>query len=110
MEQNVQARDKELEKSVEQLEKEQKWWFVAEKKRSKRLDYLRKAVWKKGALGGVYTPGLKIDLEFPRLFTEAWKENEEDPIMLRKAKALAHVWENIPIFYYRSCPARRISW
>ncbi|GAB6161809.1 glycyl radical protein [Desulfothermus naphthae] len=89
---------KEMEKSVEQLEKEQKWWFVAEKKRSKRLDYLRKAVWKKGAIGGVYAPGIKIDLEFPRLFTEAWKENEDDPIMLKKAKALAHVWENTPIF------------
>jgi len=89
---------KELDKSVEQLEKEQKWWFVAEKKRSKRLDYLRKAVWKKGAIGGNYNPGIKVDLERPILFTEAWKENEHDPIMLRKAKALAHVLENITIF------------
>ncbi|GAB6162499.1 hypothetical protein JCM12298_16580 [Desulfothermus naphthae] len=73
-------KNQELDKSVEELEKEQKWWFVAEKKRSKRLDYLRKAVWKKGAIGGNYNPGIKIDLERPILLTEAWKENEHDPI------------------------------
>ncbi|GAB6162391.1 glycyl radical protein [Desulfothermus naphthae] len=92
------VKNQELDKSVEELEKEQKWWFVAEKKRSKRLDYLRKAVWKKGAIGGNYNPGIKIDLERPILLTEAWKENEHDPIMLRKAKALAHVLDNITIF------------
>jgi len=88
------AKKEELGELVEQ----QQWWRVAEKTRSKRLSYLRKAVWKKGALGGVYTPGLKICLELPRLFTEAWRKNEDVPIMLRKARALANVWENIPIF------------
>ena len=85
-------------KPLEEMEKERAWWWAAEKKRSKRLDYLRKAVWKKGAIGGVYVPGLKIDLERPLLFTEAWRANEDDPIMLRKAKALADVWDNITIF------------
>ncbi|MCK4723407.1 MAG: formate acetyltransferase, partial [Dehalococcoidia bacterium] len=72
--------------------------WAAEKKRSKRLDYLRKAVWKKGAIGGVYTPGLKIDLERPLLWTEAYKANEYDPVMLRQAKALANVLDNVRIF------------
>lgn len=80
------------------LEEKQEWWWVAEKTRSKRLDYLRKAVWKKGALGGNYAPGIKIELNRNILFTESWQENEHDHIMLRKAKALAHVLENIPIF------------
>jgi formate C-acetyltransferase/benzylsuccinate synthase len=70
---------------VERLEKEGAWWWLAEGKRSKRLDYLRKAVWKKGALGGAYAPGIKVGLERPLLFTESWKENVHDPIMLRKA-------------------------
>ncbi len=90
----VNAATKELKKH----EKDQEWWWVAEKTRSKRLDYLRKAVWKKGAIGGAYNPGIKIDLERPILFTEAWKENDQDPMMLRKAKAIAHVLENISIF------------
>ncbi|MBI5591598.1 MAG: formate acetyltransferase [Deltaproteobacteria bacterium] len=76
----------------------QEWWWVAEKKRSSRLDYLRKAVWKKGAIGGTYNPGIKVDIERPILFTEAWKENDRDPQMLRKAKALAEVFKKKTIF------------
>ncbi|RJP94179.1 MAG: formate acetyltransferase, partial [Desulfobacteraceae bacterium] len=83
---------------LKQHAKDQEWWWVAEKSRSKRLDYLRKAVWKKGAIGGAYNPGIKIDIERPLLFTEAWKENDRDPQMLRKAKALANVLENKTIF------------
>ena len=85
-------------KDIKEMEEKQQWWWAAEKSRSKRLDYLRKAVWKKGAIGGLYPPGLKIDLTFPQLFTEAWKENEGEPIMLQKARALAHVFDNTPIF------------
>lgn len=83
---------------VERLEKEGAWWWLAEKRRSERLDYLRKAVWKKGALGGEYAPGIKVNLERSILFTESWKENEYDPQMLRKAKALANVLDNMTIF------------
>jgi formate C-acetyltransferase/benzylsuccinate synthase len=83
---------------LEKHEKAQEWWWVAENKRSKRLDYLRKAVWKKGALGGNYAPGIKICLSFPEIFTEAWKEYEDKPIMLRKALSIAEVLDNIPIF------------
>ncbi|MDY6935043.1 MAG: pyruvate formate lyase family protein [Spirochaetota bacterium] len=84
-------------KTVEDLEKSREWWWVAEKKRSKRLDYLRKAVWKKGKKGGMYEPGVKVDLERPLLFTEAWKENENDPIMMKRAKSVAHILDNITI-------------
>jgi len=85
-------------KPLEELEKERSWWWAAEKKRSPRLDYLRKAVWKKGRRGGEYEPGLNIDLESPQLFTEAWGQNESDPILLRRAKALAHMMENRKVF------------
>ena len=83
---------------LEEHEKAQEWWWVAEQLRSNRLDYLRKAVWKKGAIGGAYNPGIKIDIECPTLLTEGWKENDRDPQMLRKAKALANVLEKKTIF------------
>ncbi|MGB2798597.1 MAG: pyruvate formate lyase family protein, partial [Dehalococcoidia bacterium] len=85
-------------KPVEDLEKERAWWWAAEKKRSPRLDYLRKAAWKKGRKGGEYEPGLKIDIESPQLFTEAWQAAEGDHISLQRAKALAHMLENKTIF------------
>ncbi|MBI9076221.1 MAG: formate acetyltransferase [Desulfatibacillum sp.] len=84
--------------SVQELENKQEWWWVAEKKRSKRLDYLRKAVWKKGALGGNYAPGIKLDLECATLFTDMWNFWKYDPIMMRRAKAIAHVLDNKTIF------------
>jgi formate C-acetyltransferase/benzylsuccinate synthase len=84
--------------STQELEQKQEWWWIAEKKRSKRLDYLRKAVWKKGALGGNYAPGIKVDLEIPQLFTNMWNFWKYDPAMLRRAKSMAHVLENMPIF------------
>jgi formate C-acetyltransferase/benzylsuccinate synthase len=85
---------------VEELESKQQWWWAAEKKRSRRLDYLRKAVWKKGAIGGNFNPGIKLDLEMPTLFTEKFfcDEFKNDQRMLRRAKALAHVLDNISIF------------
>ena len=85
-------------KSIKELEENREWWWVAEKSRSPRLDYLRKAVWKKGKKGGAYETGIKIDLERPVLFTESWKQNENEPNMMRRAMALAHVMENITIF------------
>lgn len=85
------------EMSEEELEKRGWWWWVAEKKRSKRLDYLRKAVWYKGPVGGVYPCG-RIDLYRAKLFTEACKKYEDEMPFVRKAKAMVHVLENIPIF------------
>lgn len=87
------------EKELKELEEKQQWWWVAEKKRSKRLDYLRKAVWKKGAHGSSYLPGIKVDLERPMLYTKAIKENEFDlALTTKRAKAIAEVLDNITIF------------
>ena len=78
-------------RTIEEIEKSGQWWWWAEHKRSKRLDYLRKAVWKKGAKGSGYNPGVKVDLERALLFTEAFKANEADSLRMRYAKALATV-------------------
>ncbi|MEW6439300.1 MAG: pyruvate formate lyase family protein [bacterium] len=85
---------------IQQLEAKQEWWWAAEKKRTKRLDYLRKAVWKKGAIGGVYNPGVKVDLESVGLLTEMYFSDQakHDQQMMRRARALAHVLDNVPIF------------
>lgn len=86
--------------TVKELEKKQEWWWAAEKKRSKRLDYLRKAMWKKGAIGGLYPAGLIIDLERPVMQTEKARELESsaDPFVIKFAKMLAHVLDNKTIF------------
>jgi benzylsuccinate synthase len=88
------------EKDIEEFEKKQEWWWVAEKKRSKRLDYLRKAIWKKGAIGGLYAPGVKVDLERAILHTEKAKELEAspDPYVIKFAKMIAHILDNKTIF------------
>ena len=94
------AQSAQFQKQIEEFEKKQEWWWAAEKQRSQRLDYLRKAVWKKGAIGGNYNPGIKIDMELATLFTDTYFSDDakHDEQMMRKAKALAHVLDNIPIF------------
>ena len=86
--------------SVDVFEKKQEWWWAAEKKRSTRLDYLRKAIWKKGAIGGLYAPGVKVDLERAKLHTQKAKgmEASPDPFVMKFAKILAHVLDHKTIF------------
>ncbi|MFP4476805.1 MAG: pyruvate formate lyase family protein [Desulfatibacillaceae bacterium] len=86
--------------SVEELEKNRQWWWVAEKKRSRRLDYLRKAIWKKGAVGGLYNPGVKVDLEMGELLREANENAKQypEPRVIIEARFLAHYLDNKTIF------------
>jgi len=85
-------------KSADELREKEQWWWLAEKERSPRIDSLRKGVWRKGAQGGNYPEGVKIDMDFVTLFTESWKSNPNDCSILRRAKAIAHQLDNIPIF------------
>jgi pyruvate-formate lyase len=87
-------------KSVEEYIKNHEWWWAAEKTRSERLDYLRKGIWKKGAIGGLYAPGVKVDLERAELHTQKAKELEfsPDPYVIKFAKMIAHVLDNKTIF------------
>jgi len=45
-----------------------------------------------------YRPGIKICMERPRLITESYKETDGLPMVLRRAKALAHILDNMTIW------------
>ena len=75
--------------SIREHEEKQEWWWLAEKKRSSRLDYLRKAVWKKGSTGGRPISELKLDLEPASLRIELHEKHQHNPPMLARAKVLA---------------------
>lgn len=98
MEKNVLAKETEVGQIIEQLEKMQKSCFFLEKKRSINLDYMRKAVWNKGAFEMVHAPKVEVEREFSELFTELSNEDECDHIMLKKANAFTLISENILIF------------
>ncbi|MDY6845157.1 MAG: pyruvate formate lyase family protein, partial [Thermodesulfobacteriota bacterium] len=87
-----------LQQETKELEEKQQWWWVAERKRSPRIDYLRKAVWDKGVKGISFMPGIKADLERSWLYTQAFREHENDPETIKRAHAIANVYDNIPIF------------
>lgn len=90
------SKEKELQ---EYLEKKQYWWW-AEKARSPRLDYLRKAAWFKGARGSAYYPGVKMDLTAIKIYTEVFQRPESsiEPNILTIAKAYAEMLDKIPVF------------
>ena len=73
------------------------WWW-AEKTRSSRLDYLRKAAWSKAASGGDYVSGVRFSVEKVYWYTKSFKETEGLPWVIRRAKALAALLGNMPVF------------
>ena len=87
-----------VDKSTVHGELHEEWWWEAEKKRSIGLDYLRKAVWSKGTVGGQYLPGVKIGLHRTYLWTKAFKGTDGVPWVERRARALKSTLENMPVF------------
>jgi len=83
----------------ELLDKRQYWWW-AEKARSPRIDYLRKAAWSKATKGASYLPGVKACEWGILKYAEAWdtEEAKNDPYMLTWAKALVKLSDEIPVF------------
>jgi formate C-acetyltransferase len=47
---------------------------------------------------GLFRPEIKLDLQRSRLMTESFKQTDGEAMVLRRAKALAHVLENMGIF------------
>ncbi len=46
----------------------------------------------------MYRPGIKLDLDRSRLMTESYKETEGEPMMIRRAKALAKVMGEMDLY------------
>ncbi|MBW1819106.1 MAG: pyruvate formate lyase family protein, partial [Deltaproteobacteria bacterium] len=47
---------------------------------------------------GVYGEGVRLGIERSRLLTESYKMTEGEPMVLRRAKALAHILRNMPVY------------
>ncbi|MDO8670030.1 MAG: pyruvate formate lyase family protein [Dehalococcoidia bacterium] len=45
-----------------------------------------------------YREGVRLDIDRARLITESYKQTEGEPIITRRAKALAHLMDNMKIF------------
>jgi benzylsuccinate synthase len=74
------------------------YWWEAEKKRSPRLNYLRKALWTKNCLQSDFLPGVMCGLDRVYWSTKVFSETEGEPMVLRRAKALNALFENQPVF------------
>jgi formate C-acetyltransferase len=46
----------------------------------------------------LYRSGVRIDVERPRLITESYRKTEGEPMILRRAKALAHLLDNKELY------------
>ena len=53
---------------------------------------------KSSSMKEAYREGVKICLERARLITESYKQTEGQPMVLRRAKGLAHILENMTIY------------
>ena len=95
----AQLETEKVKKSAEELSDSRQYWWWAEKKRSPRLNYLRKAIWSKGHKGSAWLPGIKMDLDNMRRHTKIFKEAPPaEPVILTRARALTDVLDNMPIF------------
>jgi len=74
------------EKTLQELEESQEWWWAAEKKRSNRLDYLRKSIWRKGSSGGNPISPIKMDLQPAKVRIELNEQYKRLPPIMKRAK------------------------
>ncbi|MEW6262993.1 MAG: pyruvate formate lyase family protein [Thermodesulfobacteriota bacterium] len=47
---------------------------------------------------GMYRTSIRLNVVRNRLLTESFKETEGEPMVLRRAKALAHILRNLPVY------------
>ena len=91
----------EKEKEKQELLESRKYWWWAEKARSPRINYLRKALWAKTTKGSAYLPGVKVDPIMVKIAAEHLAKPFEvvgEPFMKVWAKILAENFDTAPIF------------
>jgi formate C-acetyltransferase len=64
----------------------------------KAVRNVRRGYMKDEASRGMFRPGIKLDLQRSRLLTESYKMTEEEPMPIRRAKALDHILSNLKIY------------
>ena len=89
----------EVKKSEQELLDNRQYWWWAEKKRSPRLNYLRKAVWSKASKGSTYLPGVQVCLDNLKWHTKIFKEAPpSEPFIITRARAHAALLDNMAVF------------
>ena len=73
-------------------------WREGERQRSPRVDYIRKTCWSKAPVGGDLQPECKMSVQKVYWYTKSFRETEGQPWVIRRAKALDTLLNNIPIF------------
>lgn len=64
----------------------------------KAVRNVRKGTAKDDASRGMYRPEVKMDLSRSRLITESYKMTDGMPMIMRRAKAMEHILNNMPIY------------
>lgn len=62
---------------------------------SREMAFKGKAL--RAAEGAPYAEGVMMDVERPRLLTQSYRETEGEPMVIRRAKAIAHILDNMTI-------------
>ncbi|MDY6843641.1 MAG: pyruvate formate lyase family protein, partial [Thermodesulfobacteriota bacterium] len=87
------------EQEVQEALEKREFWNWAEKARSPRINYLRKAIWSKASKGSSFLPGISVCTEGLYWFTKVFQEADpSEPFIITRAKALATLLDNISIF------------
>ncbi len=88
-----------MERGKQELLDKGEYWNWAEKERSPRIDYLRKALWSKATKGSSYLPGVKVETQVIYWGTKVFKEADPmEPWVITKGNAMNAIFCNIPIF------------
>lgn len=64
---------------------------------TERTQFLKERIWSKAPTGAEYQPGVGACMERARLWTQSYRETEGEPEVLRHAKALEKLLENMTI-------------
>ena len=90
----------EIEKQKQELLEKRQYWWWAEKERSSRVDFLRKALWSKATKGSAFLPGIKVCTHQVKVAHEVLQQKEAifEPFIKTWAKILAKNLATIPIF------------
>jgi len=78
---------------VEELKKKMVVKAVRNVKRGEHVETLES-----GEKPSMYRPEIKLDLQRSRLMTESYKQTDGEPMIMRRAKALTHLLDNMKVY------------